>query len=211
MIDTVSVPEYADVPQEQGVPPMLLDPSGSSDDDAPAVSESDSLSDPVAMDTVKWGIFDADGNSFADFDSLYSVGFKNDVKISDYPVEQGGFQTYNIVNNPFDADVVLHCGGSEDRQAALRSAVVNAINALTLYTVMTPVASYASAKIVGQDVRNESNDGANMVKILLKLEEVRQTATVTFNSPADATALSPQAQGQVQSVDDPTIDTSGVS
>ena len=60
----------------------------------------------------QWGIF-LDGVPAFDYNSIVDFDFKQDWPISDYQVEDGGFQSYDKVQLPFDVRVRVSSGGSE--------------------------------------------------------------------------------------------------
>ena len=51
--------------------------------------------------TPQWGIY-LNGVAVLSYDNQMSFGYKQDWKISTYPVEQGSFQSYDKVQLPFE-------------------------------------------------------------------------------------------------------------
>lgn len=211
-IDIVPVSLYPLVPQLPGVPAVLRSTVQRFDTATLGfLGLGNILNGVIGTDPVRWGIFDSAGAPIASYDSVYSVHYDNDSKISDYPVEQGGFSSYNKVETPFDAVVALNCGGNDARRSAFQVAIEAARKSLQLYSVLTPEFTYLSCNITGIGFSRECTDGAYIVKAILRVREVRQQATSSFSATQDASAADPQSQGQVQTVDDPSIDASGVA
>lgn len=211
-IDTVPVSLYPLVPQLPGVPAVLRSNAQLLDTATLGfLGIGDALNDIIGAPATQWGVFDSSGNPIAVYDSFVSLDYDNDSRISDYPVEQGAFASYNKVDSPFDAIVALNCGGNQARRSAFQTAIESARKSLQLYSVLSPEFTYMNCNIVGIGFRRECTNGAYLIKAILRIREVRQTATTAYSATADVGAANPQSQGQVQTVDDPTIDVSGVA
>lgn len=203
---------YPLVPNAPGVPALLRNAAQILDTATGGyLGLGDALNDIIGTDPVKWGIFDAAGKPICDYDSVYSVGNRNDARISDYPVEQGGFASYNKVDTPFESSVVVAIGGSEARRASALVAIEAARKSLQLYTIFTPVATYTNCNIVGRDIRHETREGSNHLMVSLQIREVRQKASAAYAEPKVPSAFNATDQGQIQTVDDPNFDASGMA
>lgn len=201
---TVPKSLYPVVPQLPGVPALLR--SGATILDGLTLGYlgfGDALSDLIGADPVKWGIFDQDGQPVADYDSVFTMDYNNDSTISEYKVEEGGFTSFNKVDNSYDSVVVLNCGGSESRRAACLIALQQARASLDLYAIFTPTDTILDANIIGLSYASRATEGSNMLTAHLLLKEVRKNATATFSQPSTASAFLPRAQGQIQTVDGP--------
>lgn len=122
----------------------------------------------------QWGIFDASGNPVLTVDAVASVEYARDYRISDYPQEQGAFESYNKVQVPFQAKVGFLLNQS-------RVAFLNEIEAqlatLSLVSVVTPEVSYPSANLTHYGYRRVARNGVTMVLVEVWCEEVRVTAS----------------------------------
>ena len=211
-IDPIPRALYPVVPKALGVPAVLRSAATIADTVTLGyLGISDKLSDIIGTEPVKWGVFDSNGGSIADYDTFMSNDYQNDSKISQYPVELGGFVSYNKVETPFDVSVILVCGGGEDRRAAFQVAIEAARKSLQLYSVFTPDRTYTQVNFTTIAVRRSLEDGAYMIKALLSGVEVRQRAQSKFSSPTSPSSAGQIDQGQVQSVDDASFDSSGVA
>lgn len=197
---------YPLVPQAPGVPAVLRSAAALADTVTLGyLGLSDRLSDIIGAETVKWGIFDSNGAAIADYDSFISSDYQNPSSISKYPVELGGFNSYNKVESPYEVMAILSCAGGEERRATFQAKIEAARRSLQLYSVFTPTRTYADVNITTVAIRHELTEGANVTRAILSCEQVRQRAQANYSSP-----LNTLDNGQIQTVDDVNIDTSGV-
>lgn len=148
----------------------------------------------------QWGIFDQGLKPVIVGDSCVLVDFRKQLRISDYPVEQGGFASYNKVATPYDFKMTFTKGGaSSDRQDFLAS-VDALVNSLSLYNAVTPDVTYPNANAVSYGYTRTAVKGMTLLTVDIYLEEVRQTAKATFSSTGVAPvkdAKDPNAVSQV--------------
>ena len=195
----IPVALYPLVPNAPGVPAMLR--NGAKILDALTfglLGLGDALDSLIGADPVKWGVFDSKGRPVAVADTIISVEYSNGSRVSNYPVEQGAFATYNKVADPYSARVSMACGGTETQRSDFINALDEAANSIDLYTILTPEKSYFKANIERVDWRRTTTGGAGIVIAELYLVEVRETATGQFSSPASPSAMDAQSQGRVQ-------------
>ncbi len=128
-----------------------------------------------------WGIFDAYGSSILTVNSFSDIEYARDYSISDYPQEQGGWESYNKVQQPFQAKIGFLI--STARFAFLQN--IEAVAAsLQLVSVVTPEVTYTSANITHYDYRRTTRHGVTMLRVEVWLEEVRVTAGTLLGSTA---------------------------
>ena len=135
-----------------------------------------------------WGIFDDSNNPIVSPDTWLSVDYKNEWSLSDYPLEQGAFATYNKVNNPADIRVRMAIGaGNEQARIAFLLALNDAANSLALCTVVTPEVTYSNLNISHVDYRREQTNGSKIIIADVWLREIRDLSqTPTPNVMATA-------------------------
>lgn len=151
----------------------------------------------------QWGIFDKDGKplSAGKFSgaagilanavgldpvlSTVSVGINADSRIADFPVERGGFATYNKVIVPKEQLVTIAFSGTESQRAELYAKLDAAQKSTDLYSVVVPEATYTDVNIVRVTNARTAQKGANMLYFDLYLKEVRQV-TARFASTQNA-------------------------
>ncbi len=131
----------------------------------------------------QWGLFQ-NGLPVILADSVISMNYKQGWSIADYQVEDGGFESYDKVENPFEVQLRFSRGGSEaDRQAFLDSIAAIADD-LNLYDVVTPEVVYTSVNISRYDYRRTSNNGNGLIVVDIWFLEIRVTAEAAFSSTA---------------------------
>lgn len=173
----IAVPRFPDVPLAPGVPPMVRAAGAVIATAAALVADALGISSFLAP---QWGIFDQNGNPVIVPDSIYGVDFRKDYRLSDFPVEQGGFGTYNKVALPFETRVIMTAGGSDGDRTAFLAAVDAACNSMALYNVVTPEVIYPNVNLTHYDYRREQKSGTTLLTVEIGLEEVRVTATAQF-------------------------------
>lgn len=189
-------PTFPNVPQAPGVPPVQRGP-----DNAGTGTVSRLTRDSAAVSTLsgtEWGVYFTDGGKVLSPDSIAAVTYGSEYRIADYPIEKGGFASYDKVALPFVNRVTMAKGGTlSERQAFLRT--LEAIKGrLELYNVITPEAIYRNVNIERVTLERTATNGATMLTVEVQLREVRQSATVTFTNSKTASAQPPQNNGSVQ-------------
>lgn len=194
----IQVPTYPDVPDAPGVPP---------------VRRQANVQNTVLLVTnlvgrlrrfllgTRWGIFSEEGIPLLIGDSVKAFDYKKDARLADYPLEKGGFGSYNKVQTPYDARLSFSVGGTEASRAAFLKMCDKLIASLTIVTAVTPEISYPSANVVHYDLRRTSQNGVTLLTVEVWIQEVRQTARTEFTQAGETASPSGadvQSGGQVQ-------------
>lgn len=192
---TTVKPTYPDVPRASGVPAVFRAPT------RPVFTAlllvADVLTVLRSFAPPQWGIFSESGFPVLIPDSVVSVDIRREWRISDYPVERGGFQSFDKVASPGDARVRLAVSGVESRGPFLAQLDTIAAS-LDLFTVVTPDAIYPSVNIVHYDYRREQRSGASLLLIDVWLQEVRVTAQTQFTDTKTPEGAANVSGGTVQ-------------
>src|SRR6185312_3368208 len=141
------------------------------------------------------------GNPVLTPDSVLSLEWHGEERISDYPVQQGQFVSYNKVKVPFDLRIVMTCQGKNFVQDALQSVTQSLNQALSniglafgqpmsrdaflrqldtmlestdLYDVVTPDKVYQNVNLVAYNHAKKNDDGATLIIAELMFREVRE-------------------------------------
>lgn len=136
----------------------------------------------VTANKATWGIYLASDNSLAvSPDAFISVEYDAEYRQSDFPLEDGGFETYNKVATPFETRVIVSKGGDEnDRRDFIRA--IEALRGDTnLYNVVTPEFTYLKVNFSRVSLARTREKGGGLITYELVLREIR-SGPVTENS-----------------------------
>lgn len=178
---------FPNVPIAPGVPPLPRLPGS-----IPAVITL-LVQDAISLFGLgvpqQWGLF-LNGAPAILAESVVSFEFKSGANISDFQVEQGGFESYNKVQRPFDVRLRFSTGGTaQDRQALLAS-LEQAKQSLDLYDAVTPEMTYESVNVIDYSYRRTAQNGFAMIVVDVLCEQVRQQATSSFTSTGTSSTTS---------------------
>ena len=155
-----------------------------------------------AGETPLWGIF-FNGAPVVAADTVTSLGYEQNWAVAEYPVERGGFESYDKVNNPFRIRIQFVSGGSEEKRQALLDSIAGIGDQLALFDVMTPEEIYVSVNVDGYSYRRTSNNGLGLMIVDVTLVEVRQEGITDykndFKSPVSPSGFRADPIGNVQS------------
>jgi hypothetical protein len=146
----------------------------------------------------QWGIFDQNGNSVVTADNMISFEYRQEWDLLTYPVEDGGFQTFNKVAIPFTARMLFSSGGSFENRQALLDSVDRIAGDLNLYNVLTPEEIYLNASIHHYDYKRTAIDGATLIKVAIWMTQVNDTGTATGSNAQQPGGTDPVNLGQQQ-------------
>lgn len=187
---------FPDVPIAAGIPPVLRD---AANDVVSAVNALTSDSFDLLGSLPTWGIFSADGGSVAiQPDSFGSIEYEKEWRVPTYPIEEGGFQSYNKVETPFDVRVVLYQAGTDSDREAFLSTLKSMLSSLDLFTVITPDDTFENANLVAVYYRRTKDEGAYIIGAELRFAEIRETATQQFSNAKSPSGVATTSNGPVQ-------------
>lgn len=203
-----AVPAFPSVPMAPGVPPLLRQVGAVIDTVVLVAADAKLLVQQITGGPT-WGLFA--GTSPVPVlaaNSVVAVDYRKEWRLATYPLEQGGFASYNKVVEPFDIRLTFAVSGaggllssilsggligqliSGDSSLAARHAFLVAMDAaagsLNVYQVVTPEITYASCNIVHYDYRREDRKGATLLQIDVWLQEVRRAPSASFTTPPNA-------------------------
>lgn len=168
---------------------------------------------PLASD---WSIHDAvTGRAVIVPDTVTKFEFRGERRISDYPVEQGAFASYNKTVDPYEIRMTMVCSGLNYAQSAISALGLNLgqdymqkadfikqldkmLDATDLFTVVTPDKAYENANLEHYDYRRESTNGATMLIVEAWFREVRVTASAAYTNSNSPSATDPVSAGGVK-------------
>lgn len=141
--------------------------------------------------TPNWGIFKPGTTQRAfEVSSVAELDIGAESNISDYPIENGTFTTYNKVVMPNIFAVRLTRDGSESQRAEFLKWLQITVGSLDLFDVLCPENTYSNATLKSYRVSRTSESGAAMIIADCVFQEVRQIPSIY------STTRVPQAQNQ---------------
>lgn len=147
----------------------------------------------------QWGIY-LNGAPVVLADNCLAVDFRVSYGISDYQIEQGGFQSYDKVSEPFEVRVRLSCGGSLERRTAFLASIDAIQSTLELYDVVTPERVFTSVNVSRVNYGRAAHHGLGLISVDIGLEEIRVVSAAAMQSTASPTAQGQQNNGSQQPV-----------
>lgn len=200
-------PVFPDVPKVPGVPAVarsLVNPGNATE---PQLTE-DSIT-VTATAKNQWGVYTKAGALALDPDTIAAVGYDAEYRIADYPIEEGGFESYDKVALPFQNRVIMSKGGTLAQRRDFIKAVEELRSGLDLYSIVTPEWTYIGVNIVRVGIDRSREQGAGLITVELQLQEIRQSATSSFSATRDPASADAVSNGSVQP-QATTTDTAGV-
>jgi hypothetical protein len=213
---------YPQVPNFPGVPQLLrplgfnLSLTSTSSVNFPALNYQDIQPDaPLTVQPTGdpvWGIFGPLPDSSTQLGissgstvtttvlSTFSVEWRRETKVSDFPLQNGSFATYNRVQMPSTPKVVLALDGSENDRATFLVALEAACLSTNLYVVSTPEYTFYGYALESYSYSRKASRGVTLLTVEVQLKEVRQVSpnygTVATPSPI----VSPQNPASIPPV-----------
>ena len=132
-----------------------------------------------------WGVFDQD--TFAkifDVDSMVDLKFSDTSKVASFPIEQGGFVSYDKVLEPFKPKIRLAVGGQK-RIAKFMNKLSSELRSVHLYSISTPEHRYENVTLENYEYVRETDKGKNLLVADLTFRQIIQV------QPQYATAALP--------------------
>lgn len=162
----------------------------------------------------QWGIFNENGTSIFNANqfqenffnntivSTNAVDYSKETIVSDFPVELGGFASYNKVEKPGMPVVTFAMSGTESDRAAFLETIDNACRSTDLYSVVTPSVTYINYSMDRYNYQRRSSRGATLLVVEISLKEVRQVSAqftqIQIKDPKNVGAVPQVDSGKVQ-------------
>jgi hypothetical protein len=125
-------------------------------------------------------------------DTIVSMDYKREYKISDAPQELGAFQSYNKVQRPAVIHLRMAKGGSAADRDAFLAWVEQQAAGTKLLAIQTPEQTYGGYNIQTYDYRKSSTDGAGIAVVDVEFIEVRETVVSTLGKATPSVATGQQ-------------------
>jgi hypothetical protein len=131
-------------------------------------------------------IEDEDGNRIA-FYSMEELSVTNTTSIPAEPIEQGSWASYNRVIEPLEVTATLVLEGEDSTIQDALDALDELCEGDKKVKFIIPVATYENLMMQTYDYRKDSHTGHNVLRVNVKLVEIREVAsqqtTTSVNEP----------------------------
>jgi hypothetical protein len=197
---------FPNVPNLAGVPQLARAAAGFAYLPAPTLGTQAPLQAlfHATLAAPVWGVYDSEGNQAIEHDSMRSFDYRAEWAVADFPVQDGGYASYDKVTRAFDASVTLVKGGSASDRTNFLNQCETVAGALQFYQIFTPEKHYLNVSCTRMELSRRETNRAFFVEVELFFREIREvtaqyssTATATQNASAPQ-ALPPANTGPVQ-------------
>lgn len=165
---------------------------------APPLVSADAASVGDIAAPAQWGVYDKGGQIAIKADVVVGVEYRKEHRVSDYPQEDGSFQSYNKVERPYEIRVTLARAGKADDRTSFLDAIDTVQKSLDLYTVVTPEKTYSNANLTHVDLPRTAEKGVTMLRAELWFEEIRVSGSATFTNTKIPAGQDAADDGNVQ-------------
>lgn len=141
---------------------------------------------------VAWGIYDGVALALLP-DSIVALDVKKEYNLPNYPMEDGAFQSYNKVKEPYDIRVKMSIGGNSAKLDGFLKMLDGVVSSLTLYSIVTPDATYPNANVHHYDFQRTATNGRGLLTVTLWAKEVRTSIVAAFAHVKVPDAVNPKA------------------
>ena len=132
-------------------------------------------------------------------DSFRDFAIRQDWSVTTAPTEQGGFASYNKVNNPFELMVRMTKGGSLRERTDFLEKLDGIVRSLRLYKIVTPERTYFRCNVVRYEVTRKEASGAYfLAEVDVFFTEIRSVTSEYTNTTFNTTAAKQAADEPVK-------------
>lgn len=197
----IVVPLYPNVPDVPGVPPLLRNPLGAISNIV--LSALGSLGEILLPQALQWGIYDTSGSPVLIVSSVIALDYRKDFRISDYPIEQGAFVSYNKVETPTEIRLIVTRDGSQTDRSDFLAQLRGLQGDLNLYNVVMPEQVYSGFNVEHVDYRRTAQNGVSLLTVAISLVQIRMTGATQFTNSQQPSGADNVNGGTVQPEETP--------
>lgn len=132
--------------------------------------------------------------------STVEFEFGQEFPLSNYPQENGAFQSYNKVTLPFDVRVKLAASGPVSMRQAFLQTILSIASAPppTVFSVVTPELTFTNVSCSRVHWPRSAKQGNTLIQVALDFEQVPIVSAVSFSNTAQPGEAGQQSIGNVQ-------------
>ena len=153
----------------------------------------------------QWGLFKASGIVAVQGETVVGFDYRREAQVADFPVEKGGFGSYNKVQRPYDVKITIAQASDVETRKDFIEQCENVLNSLDLYFAITPEFYFPDLNVVDVEYRRTRERGCSMICADLHCRQIRQVqagqttiATDNANAVADPASANPTNGGTRQ-------------
>lgn len=151
----------------------------------------------------KWGIYKKDGTTIAlSPDSYVEWGVKHDWAVADFPIENGGYMSYDRVDTPSEVRIKVRKGGSTQvRQRFLKQLQEVYGPSTALYKIQVPETMFSNTwAVTHYDYERKAEAGVTVIEVDLWFKAVRLLPGPPNQNPKQPNGAGPLSNGSIQSM-----------
>lgn len=191
---------YPDVPIARGVPQLRRSPTAAQIRALALVTSA--IAGRLWQSSVnapRWGIYNSKDERIVTPDNVMAFDNRNEARVSDFPVQQGAFASYNKVAVPYEVLLRLTKAGDLRDRAEFLTQVETVFKSLELLYIRTPERGYKNVNLIRYEVTRRGAVGAYfLTEVDVYFREVRQVpAQYSTTQAATRNAELPSAQPSV--------------
>jgi hypothetical protein len=133
-------------------------------------------------------------------DSFHGIDFTNNFNVSTYPIENGGFASYNKIHTPFNLKVTVAVGGDDAKKEKFISTLDAMSNSIEYFGLITPAGTYKNLTVERYDYKRELKNGLGILVVAISFVQIMEAISTTaqagkVGSPATPSASPSQSLG----------------
>ena len=133
-----------------------------------------------------WSLYSDSGGVAVPFDTFFSVEVANEAKATTYPTEPNGFMSYNKVQSPCIATVVVGITGTSIALSAVVEALGKLVAGTDKVSIVTPEKTFTGYTLESYDYIRTAEEGVDRLKASLRLVEVREVEAEYSNESIES-------------------------
>ena len=153
----------------------------------------------ILENAVQWGIYEpakppkpplkqTQAKLVLEVDGFLDFELSNASQVAGYRIEEGKFASYNKVDSPYNANIVLVKNGDEETLRKFLLDLDQISNDIKLYDIVTPQQVYSNANVVQYSYRRTAQEGYNTLYIYLSFVQILSTLELQFSNATKTTS-----------------------